>query len=313
MRDAGLFAAICCLNFQSAEATADTSPLTNTASRLRASTEQQLPSCAQTCLERILPQQDCTVDSSCYCEDKLAASLEKCVASLCELPDYLAGQKSYAVTCDRPIRNKGPATRILNWAMFGVATIFIAGRFLGRQRSLGGSGYGWDDCEWNSTVPELGPYLTFYTGLALVAYVFLITTDVTSELEVQNGLGMDMYLISIAQIVELMKVCHYAQVKVNCVLIRRTGFLLRRNLLQRDYRSNKNLARTSLLENLACRLRYAKLPTYMLGAGRCTLRISDLWNICSGFSMYSSQSSRSLTELSPKTNIPCRSTTSGSK
>lgn len=44
-------------------------------------------------------------------------------------------------------------------------------------------------------------------GLALIAYAFLIPTDVTSELEVQHGLGMDMYRISMEQIVLLMKVC----------------------------------------------------------------------------------------------------------
>lgn len=114
----------------------------------------ELPKCMQTCLETIFLQQDCTVDSACYCADKLATALEKCAAASCQLPDYIGGQKLYTDGCDRPRRNKGPETRRLNWAMFVVATFFISGRFIGRMRSLGGSGFGLDDCEFPETSQE---------------------------------------------------------------------------------------------------------------------------------------------------------------
>lgn len=45
------------------------------------------------------------------------------------------------------------------------------------------------------------------TGAALVAYALLVPTDVTSELEVRKGFGMDMYYIDLENVIPLMKVC----------------------------------------------------------------------------------------------------------
>lgn len=152
-----LAAAICYLNIgiakaaeHNAQAIRDTS-----ISWTSRATDEQLPSCAQTCLKEILPQQDCTVDASCYCENKIANSLEKCMTSSCELPTYLSGQKTYSEICDRPVRDKTSESRRLNWSMFVIATVFVFGRFLGRLRYLGGSGYGWDDCESTSTFRQM--------------------------------------------------------------------------------------------------------------------------------------------------------------
>lgn len=72
--------------------------------------------------------------------------------------------------------------------MFTVATLFVIGRFLSRMPRLGGSGYSWDD--WT----------------VLFCYALLVPTDLSCEFEVQNGLGMDMYMLSIGQIVTILKV-----------------------------------------------------------------------------------------------------------
>ena len=53
---------------------------------------------------------------------------------------------------------------------------------------LGGSGYSWDD----------------FT--VIFCYALLVPTDVTAEIEVQNGLGMDMYMLSMDNIVRILEV-----------------------------------------------------------------------------------------------------------
>lgn len=53
----------------------------------------------------------------------------------------------------------------------------------------GGSGYSWDDFA------------------ALFCYVLLVPTDVSADIEVQNGLGMDMYMLSMENIVRILEVC----------------------------------------------------------------------------------------------------------
>lgn len=74
------------------------------------------------------------------------------------------------------------------WALFTVASLFVFGRFISRMPSLGGSGYSWDD--WT----------------VLVCYVLLIPTDVSAEIEVRHGLGMDMYLLTIDDVVMILEV-----------------------------------------------------------------------------------------------------------
>lgn len=109
--------------------------------------EEQPSTCVRTCLDETLNQYNCTAEQSCYCaHSKLSTAIEKCLSSTCELPDYLAGRRSYADTCDLPVRDKRSSTRKLCWSMFAIATTFIAGRVFSRMRCLGGSGFGWDDC-----------------------------------------------------------------------------------------------------------------------------------------------------------------------
>lgn len=70
--------------------------------------------------------------------------------------------------------------------MFAVATLFIFGRFASRLPAFGGRGYSWDD------------YLAFFS------YAILVPTDVTAELEVQNGLGLDIYMLDVDNIVNIL-------------------------------------------------------------------------------------------------------------
>lgn len=56
------------------------------------------------------------------------------------------------------------------------------------MRSLGGSGYSWDD----------------FT--VLFCFVLMVPTNVTADIEVQNGLGMDMYMLSMDNIVRILEV-----------------------------------------------------------------------------------------------------------
>lgn len=155
LRAGTLIAVFWCLTPSNAAASKDFKLVaTGTAASLSndRAVDEQPSSCVKICLDRVLPQYDCAVKRSCYCgNSKLATTLEKCLSATCALPDYLAGQKSYADTCDKPVRDKGPATRKLCWSMFAIATVVIAGRFIGRMRYLGGSGYSWDDCELHGT------------------------------------------------------------------------------------------------------------------------------------------------------------------
>lgn len=72
--------------------------------------------------------------------------------------------------------------------MFVLATLFVLCRFLSRTPALGGQGYSWDD--WT----------------VLFCYALLVPTDVTAEIEVRNGLGMDMYRLSVDQVVTVLQV-----------------------------------------------------------------------------------------------------------
>lgn len=72
--------------------------------------------------------------------------------------------------------------------MFAIVTFFTLCRFLSRSPTFGGTGYGWDD--W----------------ALLLCYVLLVPTDVSAETEVQNGLGLDVYMVPTANIVEILRV-----------------------------------------------------------------------------------------------------------
>lgn len=97
-------------------------------------------------------------------------------------------ERFHAEACDKPIRNRGPLSRGLNWAMFTIATVFVTGRFISRLPNLGGSGYRWDD--WTP----------------LFCYVLLIVTAAGAEREVHYGLGQDIYMLSVDQVVAILGV-----------------------------------------------------------------------------------------------------------
>ncbi|CZT14894.1 uncharacterized protein RCC_12259 [Ramularia collo-cygni] len=202
----GLFAAaICSINGQYAAATQhqdlDGRNSRSASITVRVSDGDQ-PACVKPCLDKILSQYECSIERPCYCENlKLADALDICLSATCELSDYLGSQRSYAGTCDKQPRNRARHTRELCWSMFTIATIVIAGRFVARMRSLGGSGFGWDD------------YVAFMT------YALLVPTDITSELEVRNGFGMDMYLLTMEQILVLMKSFYVGEVLYALIIV----------------------------------------------------------------------------------------------
>ncbi|EME45584.1 hypothetical protein DOTSEDRAFT_23592 [Dothistroma septosporum NZE10] len=65
--------------------------------------------------------------------------------------------------------------------------MYSLGRFLSRTPAFGGRSYGRDD----------------WTVLFCYMYVSLVPTDVTAEIEVQNGPGKDVYMVSVDQIVKV--------------------------------------------------------------------------------------------------------------
>lgn len=133
------------------------------------------------------------------------------------------------------------------------------------------------------------PWLTFVPGVALLAYALVVPTDVTSELEVQHGLGMDMWSRPMGDVVVLMKV----RIRPACViaiLTRRSGFLLRRGTLQLYHRLDQDFPGIAISPHLASGLSNTEFSVGLLGISGCSYLLSDCWDNCSDASMQSGQS-----------------------
>lgn len=155
-----------------------------------------------------------------------------CVLANCTLADRLPAQRFKADTCNEPVRDRGGLSRRLCWAMFVIATLLVLCRFLSRTPVLGGQGYSWDD--WT----------------VLFCYVLLVPTDVTAEIEVQNGLGMDMFMLSVDQIVTVLQVSAAKLKSLSDVDL--ADVLSRRALLQRHRHGDQNVSGFALSSDLDC-------------------------------------------------------------
>ncbi|KAF7189497.1 Satratoxin biosynthesis SC1 cluster protein 4 [Pseudocercospora fuligena] len=162
----------------------------------------ELPQCAGQCLQEIAVRYGCAFEPDCFCNNgNITASIKACVGSNCTTSEGLAAQKFEADTCNMPVRDRGGLSRRLCWAMFTIATLFVFGRFLSRMRSLGGSGFWFDDYA------------------VAICYALLVPTDVSCEIEIQNGLGMDMFRLSVGQIVEIMRWFYIGELFYNIIVM----------------------------------------------------------------------------------------------
>ncbi|KAK4502730.1 hypothetical protein PRZ48_006156 [Zasmidium cellare] len=85
--------------------------------------------------------------------------------------------------------------------MFAFATFFTLCRFLSRSPLFSGTGYGWDD--WT----------------LLFCYILLVPTDVSAETEVQNGLGLDVFMVPTANIVEILRWFYVGEILYNIIVM----------------------------------------------------------------------------------------------
>ena len=113
-----------------------------------ASTIAKLPPCLLQCASTVLPKFDCQPGDSCYCDvsGPLKDALSTCVAASCtKVEDQLVGIRLQAEVCGYPTHHDAPHTETVAYALFGVASVFLAARFMSRWPRMNGAGYGWDD------------------------------------------------------------------------------------------------------------------------------------------------------------------------
>ncbi|SMY28772.1 unnamed protein product [Zymoseptoria tritici ST99CH_1A5] len=150
---------------------------------LRRQTEQLSP-CVTQCFLDIFPEFNCPDLQQCICYNKeLQAALGTCVLSSgCSIADALVSQRVQAETCGFPVRDRSDTFRITQSVLFPLATLTVCLRMLSRSPMSGGAGFGWDD--W----------------VVLLCVLPMTGLIVTSYMEVDSGLGQDIYRLSIPMI-----------------------------------------------------------------------------------------------------------------
>ena len=103
----------------------------------------RIPTCAATCQK----QYQINTTTECTHHDIFTSDITRCVQQSCpQLQEVLDWQTYYAsYVCNIEARDIATRDFVVAWALFGFATICVAGRMLARSRWLSGPGFWWDD------------------------------------------------------------------------------------------------------------------------------------------------------------------------
>lgn len=138
------------------------------------------PACATACYDRVLTGTSCqaadfSANSNC-CSSDIHANLMSCVQSGCPtLKDVLLWQTYYTGECGIDPREEIVLQIVVSYVLFGLATLFVIGRFLSRSRYMAGPGFWWDD--W----------------AALILWVFSIEMAICLPFMQDHGAGEDVW------------------------------------------------------------------------------------------------------------------------
>lgn len=103
----------------------------------------------------------------------------------CPFSDQLASARFRAYQCATPARDRTQLLSIVAYVLFAVATIFTIARLVAR---LAGVGFGWDDF------------------VAVASYAPLVGFFVAGYFTLQNGMGKEIWTLSLGDIVDFTKV-----------------------------------------------------------------------------------------------------------
>ncbi|KAI1873571.1 hypothetical protein JX265_005193 [Neoarthrinium moseri] len=161
----------------------------------------QLPRCALSCFTTALGQSSCGLaDIGCQCTNQaLNAVIESCVLSHCTIPEALNTKNITQTICGAPIRYQAAAYLPVSVTLMAIASALMLMR-LGYQKFISASGLCLDD--W----------------FILVTWIVSITSSVVNHvLIMHNGLGRDMWTLSIDTVGEflrglyLMELCYFTE------------------------------------------------------------------------------------------------------
>ncbi|KAH8732661.1 hypothetical protein GQ44DRAFT_639142 [Phaeosphaeriaceae sp. PMI808] len=140
---------------------------------------EQLPKCAQSCLESAIAGSPCQItNQTCICTNaKLQAVVEKCVLTSCTLRQALVTKNSTTTLCHAPIRSTGENIRVSN-IILAIVTAFIALSRVFYKAVFSLGELGWDD------------YSVLAALVAGVPSVVIIDRGI-----VPNGLGLDVWTV----------------------------------------------------------------------------------------------------------------------
>ncbi|KAK9422925.1 hypothetical protein SUNI508_04592 [Seiridium unicorne] len=152
------------------------------------SLEGELANCSQQCFSSAAGTRNCDDVYQLITSDALA-----CLQTTCTTHEALESDRMLIQACEAAPRDVQRLIRGLAWALFGVTTIFVAGRLFTRSSYFGGAHLGLDD--W-----------------AIVAsYLIIIAVTVGVELMLYFGLGLDTWTLGDTQIMIVVVLFYVAE------------------------------------------------------------------------------------------------------
>ncbi|KAI1860263.1 hypothetical protein JX265_005824 [Neoarthrinium moseri] len=151
---------------------AEVGPRSTTLASVLTDIESQIPACAFQCFSSFAGSKNCD-----YVEEFINTDVTHCLYANCTTHQLLKAEQVITTTCGTEVRDIQPGIRGVTWTLWGVATIFLAGRLLSRSSWFSGMQLGWDD--W----------------AIIASYVVLTAVSIGAELMVVFGLGKDMWTL----------------------------------------------------------------------------------------------------------------------
>ncbi|PPJ58358.1 hypothetical protein CBER1_04476 [Cercospora berteroae] len=152
-----------------------------------------LSTCVLQCTSTVFNAYDCQPSQPCFCENMQVqnAMMECLKVNDCPFSDQLASARFRAYRCATPARDRTQLLSIVAYVLFAVATSFTIARLVAR---LAGAGLGWDDF------------------VAVASYAPLLGFFVAGYFTFQNGMGEEIWTLSLSDIVDFTKWFYIASV-----------------------------------------------------------------------------------------------------
>ena len=157
---------------------------------------EQLPVCAQSCLQTAIADSPCQItNQTCICTNaELQSTVEGCVLSSCTLRQSLATKNMTATLCNAPIRSIGEEIRVSN-IILSVVTAFCALARITYKAVFSIGELGLDD------------YAVIAAIIAGVPSVIVVDRGI-----VPNGLGMDVWVVPYDKITNFVRYLYALEV-----------------------------------------------------------------------------------------------------